>query len=213
MSILKMEQIYKPVIFILLYTSTPSYSDPMFYFYTNELKFTPSIMGRLKLIYGIASVIGITMYNKYLKNVEFKKIMFWSTVISMIFNMFSVILVTRLNLYYGISDFVFCMTADLLTTALAEINTMPLLVLACNLCPKNIEGTLYAFLMSVMNFGSLASSQSGAMLTSALGITNTDFRNLAWLIAIANIILVIPLPGLTLIKKEKYEDKKHKISD
>lgn len=38
-----------------------------------------------------------------------------------------------------------------------ELNLMPLLVLACRLCPKNIEGTMYALLMSTINLGSIAS--------------------------------------------------------
>lgn len=30
---------------------------------------------------------------------------------------------------------------------------MPILVLACRMCPKNIEATMYAMLMSAINFG------------------------------------------------------------
>jgi folate/biopterin transporter len=202
-SFVKQEQIYKPVIFILLYLSTPSYGDPMFYFYTNELKFTPLVMGRLRLIYGIASVLGIILYNKYLKNINFKKLMVASTIVSVSFNLLAMVLVSRLNLTLGIPDIWFCMGADALTTALAEINSMPLLVLACEICPKNIEGTLYAFLMSVMNFGSLVSNQTGSILTSALGITNNNFTNLTWMILIANVIYLLPLPSLLIIKDHK----------
>lgn len=204
LSFLKMEQIYKPVIFIFLYMITPSYGDPLFYFYTNVLNFSPMTMGRLKLIYGIASISGIALYNKYLKNVSFKRIIWYTTLLSMFFNMLSIILVNRLNLIVGIPDFWFCLTADALTTALAEINTMPLLVLACNICPKNIEGTLYAFLMSVVNLGSLFSNQFGAALTLLLGITNNRFDNLPWLILIANIVYLLPMPGLYLIDESTY---------
>lgn len=34
-----------------------------------------------------------------------------------------------------------------------ELNLMPILVLACRMCPKNIEATMYAMLMSTINFG------------------------------------------------------------
>jgi len=201
---LKMDAIYKPVIFIFCYMLTPSYGDPLFYFYTNVLKFAPMTMGRLRLIYGIASVIGIWFYNKYLRNVGFKKIMWWTTMLSMFFNMLSIVVVSRFNLKLGIPDFWFCLTADALTTALAEINTMPLLVLACNICPKNIEGTLYAFLMSVINLGSLFSNQFGSTLTSKLGITSSNFDNLSLLIFIANIVLIVPMPALYLVNDEAY---------
>jgi folate/biopterin transporter len=206
-SFIKLEQIYKPVIFIFLYTLTPSYSDPLFYFYTNNLKFTPTVMGRLKLIYGIASVLGIWSYNKYLKNVQFKKIMWVTTMLSMFFNLLTILLVTRYNLKLGIPDFIFCMAADALTTALGELNTMPLLVLACNICPKNIEGTLYAFFMSVSNLGTLFSNQIGSGMTQALGITSTNFANLPLLIFFANIVLLLPMPALYLVNDNAYIKK------
>eukprot|EP00340_Litonotus_pictus_P008186 CAMPEP_0170515606 /NCGR_PEP_ID=MMETSP0209-20121228/2020_1 /TAXON_ID=665100 ORGANISM="Litonotus pictus, Strain P1" /NCGR_SAMPLE_ID=MMETSP0209 /ASSEMBLY_ACC=CAM_ASM_000301 /LENGTH=414 /DNA_ID=CAMNT_0010800173 /DNA_START=923 /DNA_END=2170 /DNA_ORIENTATION=+ len=209
-SFIKLPIIYKPVVFILLYMATPSYSDPLFYFYTTELKFSPIIMGRLKLVYGIASVIGIFLYNKYLRAISFKRIIWATTLLSIFFNMLTIIVVERLNTYVGIPDLYFCLTTDALTVALAEINTMPLLVLACNLCPKNIEGTLYAFLMSVSNFGALLSNQFGSSLSSLLGITNTNFDNLSWLVFIANIVLLIPMPALYLVDEGAYNTEKLK---
>jgi folate/biopterin transporter len=206
-SFLLQDKIYKPVIFIFLFMVTPSYGDPLFYFYTNVLSFSPIVMGRLRLIYGIASVAGILLYNRVLKNVGFKKIIFCTTILYIFFNMLTIIVVLRINRIFGIPDFWFCMTADALTTALGEINTMPLLVLACNICPKNIEGTLYAFLMSVVNLGSLFSNQLGAVLTSSLGITNNRFDNLPSLILIVNLWLIIPMPGLYLINEGDYSNK------
>jgi len=35
---------------------------------------------------------------------------------------------------------------------------LPVLILACKMCPKNIEGTMYATIMSTLNFGSVISS-------------------------------------------------------
>lgn len=60
---------------------------------------------------------------------------------------------------------------------------MPLLVLACRMCPKNIEGTMYALLMSTLNFGSIISLQLGGVLTYFLGISDTNFDNL-WLLVV-----------------------------
>lgn len=196
--------IYRPVVFILLYMSTPSYADPIFFFYTTVLQFSPITMGRLKLIYGIASVTGIFIYNRYLRSISFKKILWVTTMMSLSFNMLSILLVERINLKMGIPDFVFTIFTDAISVALAEINTMPLLVLACNICPKNIEGTLYAFLMSISNLGSLFSTQFGSKLSNILGITSTDFGNLSWLIFIANIVLIIPMPALYLVDESSY---------
>lgn len=201
---LKTEKIYKPVIFIFLFMITPSYGDPMFYFYTNVLKFNPITIGRLRLVYGIASIIGIYLYNNYLKDTSFKKIILVTTILSAFFNMLSLALVERLNLKWGIPDYMFCLATDALTTALSEINFLPILVLACNICPKNIEGTLYAFLMSIVNLSSLFSNQIGSGLTYMLGITSTNFVNLKYLIIISNLSLFIPMGFLFMINDNDY---------
>ena len=208
-SFLKTDKIYKPVIFIFLFMITPSYSDIMFFFYTNRLNFTPMAIGRLRLIYGFASIIGIFCYNNYLKDVSFKKIIFFSTCLSSLFSLSSLILVERINIKLGIPDFVFCMGADAFNTALSEINMLPILVLACNICPKNIEGTLYAFLMSVINLSSLFANLIGSVISSSLGITSTNFEHFRWFILIANFSSFLPLPLLYLINDNDYKADNH----
>lgn len=50
-----------------------------------------------------------------------------------------------------------------------ELNIMPILVLACRMCPKNIEATMYAMLMSTINFGMEFHINIGSMFGSWLG--------------------------------------------
>ena len=76
---------------------------------------------------------------------------------------------------------------------------MPLLVLACRMCPKNIEGTMYALIMGSFNFGSILSSQFGGVLTYYMGITDSDFKNLGLLIFVTNSIHLLPLLLLGMI--------------
>ena len=45
----------------------------MFYFYTNVLEYSPSFLGTLKMVYSIATLVGLLIYNLFLKNVDFKK--------------------------------------------------------------------------------------------------------------------------------------------
>ncbi len=211
-SILKTDKIYKPVIFIFMFMITPSYGDSMFYFYTNVLKFNPITIGRLRLVYGIATILGIYLYNNFLRETSFKKIIIVSTILSSFFNMMSLALVERINLRWGIPDYMFCLASDALTTALSEINFLPILVLACNICPKNIEGTLYAFLMSIVNLSSLFSNQFGAGITYIMGITSSNFSNLKYLIILSNLSMLLPMAFLYLINEKDYikkEDNKN----
>jgi hypothetical protein len=66
-----------------------------------------------------------------------------------------ILLVTRKNLEYGINDKVFCIGDSVMLQLVGELNMMPILVLACRMCPKNLEGTMYAMLMSITNLGKL----------------------------------------------------------
>ena len=59
---------------------------------------------------------------------------------------------------------------------------MPTLVLAAKLCPVGVESTLFVLLMSIFNGAHLVSKESGAVLTSYLGVTGDDFTNLGMLV-------------------------------
>jgi hypothetical protein len=79
---------------------------------------------------------------------------------------------------------------------------MPTLVLAARLCPPGIEGTLFATLMSVFNGAGALGTELGALLTSALGVTERNFENLGLLIIICNLSSLLSLPFLSLLGNE-----------
>jgi len=185
-----------PITFIFLFMVTPSTGDAMFYFYTNELGFRPEFMGRLRMIWGVATLLGIIIYNKYLKEVSFKKILVVSSFICSFMGLFQILLVTRANVYLGIPDTVFSLCSGFLVQAIGEINTMPLLVMCCKLCPQKIEGTLYALLMSTMNFGGMIAYQLGGLLMIVLGIDQHNFGLLWLLVLLVNLFTLLPLPLL-----------------
>lgn len=82
---------------------------------------------------------------------------------------------------------------------------MPILVLAARLCPEGVEATLFATLMSISNAGSSVGSALGAALTAWLGVTSTNFDNLALLVVICTAASLLPAPFLGLLPKELQE--------
>lgn len=50
------------------------------FFSTNKLHFTPEFLGRVKLVTSVASLLGVGLYNGFLKNVPLRKIFFVTTV-------------------------------------------------------------------------------------------------------------------------------------
>ena len=52
---------------------------------------------------------------------------------------------------------------------------MPTLVMCAALCPKGIEGVLYALMVCVNNIALSVGGAISAALTESLGITNNNF--------------------------------------
>ena len=55
---------------------------------------------------------------------------------------------------------------------------MPIMVLACDMCPKSVEATFYSFVLALINLGYLISYQLGGTLSYSLGITINNFSGL-----------------------------------
>ncbi|KAF2284234.1 hypothetical protein GH714_020013 [Hevea brasiliensis] len=198
----KQPNVFLPTLFIFLWQATPQSDSAMFYFTTNKLGFTPEFLGRVKLVTSIASLVGVGLYNGFLKNVPLRKIFVFTTVSGTALGMTQVFLVTGLNRKFGISDEWFAIGDSLILTVLAQASFMPVLVLAAKLCPEGMEATLFATLMSISNGGSVLGGLIGAGLTQLFGVTKDSFDNLAFLIILCNLTSLLPLPLLGLLPSD-----------
>uniref|UniRef100_A0A0E0LHN4 Major facilitator superfamily (MFS) profile domain-containing protein n=1 Tax=Oryza punctata TaxID=4537 RepID=A0A0E0LHN4_ORYPU len=201
----KQPNIFLPTLFIFLWQATPKSDSAMFFFITNKLGFTPEFLGRVKLVTSIASLLGVGLYNYFLKAVPLRKIFLATTIIGSALGMTQVLLVTGLNRQFGISDEWFSIGDSLIITVLSQASFMPVLVLAAKLCPPGMEATLFATLMSISNAGSVSGGLVGAGLTQFFGVTKDSFKNLALLIVICNLSALLPLPLLGLLPEESVE--------
>ncbi|KAG2721817.1 hypothetical protein I3760_02G098800 [Carya illinoinensis] len=198
----KQPNVLLPTLFIFLWQATPHSDSAMFYFTTNKLSFTPEFLGRVKLVTSVASLLGVGLYNGFLKNVQLRKIFLVTTVIGSALGMTQVFLVMGFNRKFGISDEWFAIGDSLILTVLAQASFMPVLVLAARLCPEGMEATLFATLMSISNGGSVLGGLIGAGLTQLFGVTRDRFDNLASLIVLCNLSSLLPLPLLGLLPRD-----------
>ena len=192
----KQKQVWLPIAFLFTWQATPTADSAFFFFSTNELGFEPEFLGRVRLVTSFASLVGIFLFQRYLKNVPFRKILGWSTVIAAVLGMTTLLLVTHTNRALGIDDRWFSLGDSLILTVVGQITWMPVLVLSARLCPKGVEATLFALLMSIWNLSGLLSHELGALLTSWLGVTENNFDNLWLLVIITNLSTLLPLPFL-----------------
>lgn len=191
--------IWMPTLFLFLWQATPSADSAFFFFSTNELGFPPEFLGRVRLVSSLAMLIGVWLFQRFLREVRFRRIFGWMILISAVLGMTSLILVTHTNRAWGISDEWFSLGDNLVLVVAGQLSFMPVLILAARLCPRGIEATFFALLMSIFNFGGLLSHELGALLTHALQVTETDFANLWKLVLITNLTTLLPLPLLGLV--------------
>ena len=194
---LRQKSIWMPTAFILLWQLTPGAESAMFYFTTNELGFEAEFLGRVRLATSVAALIGVWVYNRFLKAVPLRQILGAAVALSAILGMTPLVLVTHANRAIGISDRWFSLSDSAILTVLGQVSFMPVLVLAASLCPPGVEATLFALLMSIFNAGGLVSNVLGGWLTSLLGVTETNFENLGLLIVVANLSSLLPLPFIS----------------
>lgn len=185
--------IWLPTAFLFIWQATPTADAAFFFFSTNDLGFEPEFLGRVRLVTSIAALIGVWIFQRFLKTVPFRVIFGWSTVLSAVLGMSMLVLVTHANRALGIDDRWFSLGDSLVLTVMGQIAYMPVLVLAARLCPPGIEATLFALLMSVTNLASLLSYETGALLMQGLGITEHNFDRLWLLVVIANVSTLLPL--------------------
>jgi folate/biopterin transporter len=190
------KQIWLPVLFVFLWQATPSSDSAFFFFTTNELGFPPEFLGRVRLVTSIASLVGVWVFQRFLKAVPLRHIFLWSTLISSLLGLTALILVTHANRSLGIDDQWFSLGDSLILTVMGQIAFMPVLILAAQLCPAGVEATMFAILMSICNLAGILSHESGALLTHWLGITETHFERLWLLVIVTNVATLLPLPML-----------------
>ncbi|MUG94474.1 folate/biopterin family MFS transporter [Scytonema sp. UIC 10036] len=188
--------IWLPTLFLFLWQATPTADSAFFFFTTNELHFEPEFLGRVRLVTSVASLIGIWIFQRFLKTVPYRVIFGWSTVLSAMLGMTMLLLVTHTNRALGIDDHWFSLGDSLILTVMGQIAYMPVLVLAARLCPAGVEATLFALLMSVTNLAGLVSYELGAGLMHLMGITESNFDSLWLLVLITNFSTLLPLPFL-----------------
>jgi len=188
--------IYKCWLLIFLSSFAPTSNDLRIFYYDNYLHFEESFWGVVNNLAFIANIFGIFIYNRYFSNVNLKKFYNVTLIIMFFLHLSMLILYLRYTVKWGISDKLFVAIDTLVVAFTHELHHLPVLVLACRLCPKNIEATVFAIFMAAPNIAMFFSSLTGGILIDILGITKTNFDNI-WVFCVVN--AVVPLFVLFLI--------------
>ncbi|KAK6129752.1 hypothetical protein DH2020_036514 [Rehmannia glutinosa] len=145
-------------------------------------------VGMIYAIGATASIVGVIIYHKALKDYPFRTLLFYAQLLYGISGMLDLIFILRWNLSLGIPDYFFVVLEECVSRIVSRIRWMPMMVLSSQLCPLGIEGTFFALLMCIDSLGGLSSKLGGGMVLHLLHVTRTDFKNLWLTVLIRNVL-------------------------
>lgn len=197
-----MPEIYLVIAFFLLNgLLSPDFGDFSYYFMLNVVKLSKFQYSILGVIGQITSVFGTMYYEAYLKDLEVRRVLYWSTVFSVVSSVSQYAFAMRFNLLIGCNDIVFILLTDTAFGVISlAMNTLPTLALFAKITPTKIEGTVFAFLTGTTNLAnSVLSPMVGVWLNEKfVGVTSDDlskYKDLCLIGIVSSVLgfLILPL--------------------
>lgn len=152
------------------------------------------------LVGSAAGGLGVVLFQRFLSHGSFRVAFLTTSLIKVLGSVSDIAIVRRWNLQVGIPDWVAFMLGDAVIQQVAlMLDLMPAIVLTSKVCPREMEASVFALLVSYQNIGTAASRALGVGLIDFMGIRTTlpcDFDALPMVILVAHIafpLLTVPL--------------------
>ncbi|XP_072958837.1 probable folate-biopterin transporter 9, chloroplastic [Typha angustifolia] len=188
------ERIIYPLFWMMASVAVvPVLSGSMFFFQTHHLKLDPSIIGLSKVIGQLMVLSATAFYNRYLRRVPLRRLIFGVQILYAISLLSDLILVKQINLMLGISNKVHVLCLSALAEAIAQFKILPFSVLLSTLCPSGCEGSLFAFFASALCLSSILGGVFGVGLSNLIGVSSGDYSSLPLGIVLQFVAALVPL--------------------
>lgn len=151
---LRSPKLYLVALFLFLYSFAPGFGTPLYYYMTDELKFSQSYIGILGSIASAGWIVGALVHRWILWKMASSALLLLSIVLGTL-SAASFLLLTG-EISAAIVNFA--------NGAALMIATIATLTLAADYCPKRSEGFAFAGLMSISNLAELFANNVGAYL-------------------------------------------------
>jgi predicted MFS family arabinose efflux permease len=178
--------------FIFFWTFSPTFGSAFLFYQVDELKFSQQFIGTLAALSSIGSVAGALVYAPLSRTTRLRRLITMSIGLGVIGHL----------IYLGYRGPVSGVAIGVLYGFIYMLTTLALLDLAAKACPRHVEGTFFALLMSVYNLGQQGSQWTGGHLYDLVG-----FRNLVFIAAAMTALtwLLVPLVDIDRIEAQARE--------
>lgn len=175
--------------FILFFTFSPSFGPALIYYQTDQLGFSQQFIGILLAITAGAAVIGAVIYAPLSRRVPLRRLVVLAIAIAAAGTLAYLLYRSRAS----------AITIDTIFGCVGMITQLAFLDLAAKACPRRVEATFFALLMSVYNGGMQLSRVAGGYLYDWFGYTP--------LVLISASITALALLLVPLVPIDRIEDR------
>jgi len=165
---------------------SPSFGTPLMDIMRTQLHMSKIWIGWLGTIGAVCSLIGSVLYFRYAKDLDLRKWLIWSTIISTI--------TTAAYLYVDKNAFLAYTIIGGISGAFIHLL---LLDFMARTCPEGTEATTFALLCSLVNFGTFCSNSLGALLFDHIG-----YSGLVIVSSVTTLLCLGFIPWLKLTKEK-----------
>jgi MFS family permease len=163
--------------FIFFFNFSPSFGPALLYYQTDHLKFSQQFIGLLGSLGAVAAVVGAVIYAPLSRRVPLKRLILLAITIAVVGTL----------AYLLYRDRTSAIVIDVVFGCAGMIIQLAFLDLAAKSCPKRVEATFFALLMSVFNGGTQVSQITGGYLYDWLGyrplvVISAAMTALTWLL-------------------------------
>ena len=130
----------------------------------------------LSVAANIMTLGGVLVFKKFFLKTSLRTIYVWTTVIPVTFSVLQLLLIFRINLEWGISDFAFSMGDNVIAQLVGSILFLPVCILFASLCPDGSEGCVYAMLTSFSNVAMLVASSLSNIVSHIWDVSNATLK-------------------------------------
>lgn len=184
------------------------FSAAVFFFYTDDASQFPegphfsvyfyvTVMGIIGVVF---MIVGIFTYALLMHEWRYRKVFFVTNSLYIVMSITNILFFARVNRWMGWPDGVFVLGSEVLQVVTAQWSQMPLSTMMLQLCPPELESTMYALLAGSSNLGLGLAAYQGAYVMETLGVRPTGAANESvqfdklWVVALVDTLVhVVPL--------------------
>ena len=151
----------------------------------------------------VALLISSVVYNWFFKNVEERVLLSFAMLVNFLGSVMTLLYV--LEITFGMPPLAFvALTSTVTDTIFLALSNLPSMVLFAKLIPPQIESSMFAVLMGLLNLSTTVLAKLlGNFYNTFIGVTNSNLDEIWKLYVIACVLSLLPLAFVWLLPKKQ----------